>query len=219
MAQLRAAIEPGRAEAMASYHKQTREVLGVGNDVLNGFAKDWRRDLDVPGRVDLARALWDSDIFEARILAAKLLTQARIKEDAAVWDLLTSWVPDFDSWAIADHACSAISKRLVAQPARLDVVETWTTADHMWSRRAALVATLPWAKLPNPKAIDEATRDRILSWAATYVEDRDWFIQKAVGWWLRDLSKHAPDRTRAFLEGPGATLKAFARKEAAKYLK
>lgn len=219
MAQLRAAIEPGRAEAMIVYHKQTREVLGVGNEVLNRFAKDWRKDLDVPGRVDLARALWDSDIFEARILAAKLLTQARIKDDAAAWDLLIAWVPEFDSWAIADHACSAISKRLVAQPARLDVVETWTKADHMWSRRAALVATLPWAKLTNPKAADEATRDRILDWAATYVADRDWFIQKAVGWWLRDLSKHAPDRTRTFLEGPGATLKAFALKEAAKYLK
>jgi 3-methyladenine DNA glycosylase AlkD len=218
MAQLRAAIEPGRAEAMTRYHKQTREVLGVGNDVLNGFAKDWRKDLDVSERVTLALALWSSDIFEARILAAKLLTQARIKDDLVVWDLLQSWVPEFDSWAIADHACTAISKRLVAQPARLDVVEIWTSADHMWTRRAALVATLPWAKLPNPKTVDEATRDRILGWSANYVEDRDWFIQKAVGWWLRDLSKHAPDRTRTFLEGPGATLKAFARKEASKYL-
>ena len=219
LAALKSHIEPGRAEAMTSYHKQTRAVLGVGNEVLNQLSKDWRKDLDVAGRVDLARALWDSDIFEARILAAKLLTQARIKDDAAVWDLLVSWVPDFDSWAIADHACSAISKRLVAQPDRLDSVAEWTTSDHMWTRRAALVATLPWAKLPNPKAADDAARDRILGWAATYVADRDWFIQKSVGWWLRDLSKHAPDRTRTFLGGPGATLKAFARKEAAKYLK
>ena len=215
---LRSYAEVQQADQKAAYHKQTRAVLGVGNEVLNQLSKDWRKDLDVAGRVDLARALWDSDIFEARILAAKLLTQARIKDDAPVWELLVSWVPDFDSWAIADHACSAISKRLVAQPARLDSVEEWTTSAHMWSRRAALVATLPWAKLPNPKAADEATRDRILGWAAGYVADRDWFIQKSVGWWLRDLSKHAPDRTRAFLDGPGATLKAFARKEAAKYL-
>ena len=219
LAALKPQIEPGRAEAMTSYHKQTRTVLGVSNEVLNQLSKDWRKDLDVTGRVDLARALWDSDIFEARILAAKLLTQARINDDAAVWDLLVSWVPDFDSWAIADHACSAISKRLVAQPDRLDIVEDWTTSDHMWTRRAALVATLPWAKLPNPKAADDTARDRILGWAATYVADRDWFIQKSVGWWLRDLSKHAPERTRTFLDGPGATLKAFARKEAAKYLK
>ncbi|MCZ4268067.1 DNA alkylation repair protein [Rhodobacteraceae bacterium G21628-S1] len=216
---LRAQVEPGRAEQMIAYHKQNRTVLGVGNEVLNTLSRDWRGQLDLEARVDLAAGLWASDIFEARILAAKLLTQARIKPDTAVWDLVQTWVPDFDSWAIADHAASAISKRLQADPARLDVVESWTTSDHMWSRRAALVSTLPWAKLSNPKPADLATRERILGWAATYVQDRDWFIQKSIAWWLRDLSKHDADRTRAFLAEHGDQMKAFARKEAVKYLK
>ncbi|WP_065334959.1 DNA alkylation repair protein [Tritonibacter mobilis] len=216
---LRAQVEPGRAEQMIAYHKQSRAVLGVGNEVLNTLSRDWRGQLDLEARVDLAAGLWASDIFEARILAAKLLTQARIKQDTAVWDLVQTWVPDFNSWAIADHAASAISKRLQADPARLDVVESWTTSDHIWSRRAALVSTLPWAKLSNPKSADLATRERILGWAATYVQDRDWFIQKSIAWWLRDLSKHDADRTRAFLAEHGDQMKAFARKEAVKYLK
>ncbi|NHM18069.1 DNA alkylation repair protein [Tritonibacter mobilis] len=216
---LRAQVEPGRAEQMIAYHKQSRTVLGVGNEVLNTLSRDWRGQLDLEARVDLAAGLWASDIFEARILAAKLLTQARIKPDTAVWDLVQTWVPDFDSWAIADHAASAISKRLQADPARLDVVEGWTTSDHMWSRRAALVSTLPWAKLSNPKPAELATRERILGWAATYVQDRDWFIQKSIAWWLRDLSKHDADRTRAFLAEHSDQMKAFARKEAVKYLK
>lgn len=216
---LRAQVEPGRAEQMIAYHKQNRTVLGVGNEVLNTLSRDWRGQLDLEARVDLAAGLWASDIFEARILAAKLLTQARIKPDTAVWDLVQTWVPDFDSWAIADHAASAISKRLQADPARLDVVESWTTSDHMWSRRAALVSTLPWAKLSNPKPADLDTRARILGWAATYVQDRDWFIQKSIAWWLRDLSKHDADRTRAFLAEHGDQMKGFARKEAVKYLK
>ncbi|EEW57029.1 DNA alkylation repair enzyme [Ruegeria sp. TrichCH4B] len=216
---LRAQFEPGRAEQMIAYHKQSRTVLGVGNEVLNTLSRGWRGQLDLEARVDLAAGLWASDIFEARILAAKLLTQARIKPDTAVWDLVQTWVSDFDSWAIADHAASAISKRLQADPARLDVVEGWTTSDHMWSRRAVLVSTLPWAKLSNPKPADLDTRERILGWAATYVQDRDWFIQKSIAWWLRDLSKHDADRTRAFLAEHGDQMKAFARKEAVKYLK
>lgn len=219
LAALQAAIEPGRAEQMTAYHKQSRVVLGVGNEVLNDLSKAWRQDLDLEARVALASALWDTDIFEARILAAKLLTQARIKEDAAVWELLQSCVPSFDSWAIADHACSAIAKRLQAEPARLDLVESWTVAEAMWTRRAALVATLPWAKLSNPKAADLAARERILGWAEDYVTDRDWFIQKAIGWWVRDLSKHDAARARAFLDVNGDRLKAFARKEAMKYLR
>jgi 3-methyladenine DNA glycosylase AlkD len=88
----------------------------------------------------------------------------------------------------------------------------------MWTRRAALGATLPWTKQNHPKPADLVCRDRILGWAAGYAADHDWFIQKAVGWWLRDLSKHDPARTRAFLAEHGAALKPFARKEAARKL-
>ena len=175
--------------------------------------------LDLPARIELADALWRSDIHEARVAAAKLLTQARIRpDDGPAWVLIRSWVPDFDGWAIADHACTAAAKRLLADPARLDEVEGWTRSAHMWTRRAALVATLPWAKMPHPGAPDLARRDRILGWAAAYVPDRDWFIQKAIAWWLRDLSKHDPGRSRAFLARHGAAMKPFARREAGRYL-
>lgn len=219
LAQLHAAIEPGRAEGMAAYHKQTRTVLGIPNPALNDLSTDWRRALSVPERVDLARALWDTDLFEARIAAAKLLTQARIKDDEQTWILIQSWVPQFDSWAIADHACMAGHRRLMANPTRVDEVEPWTTSPHLWTRRAALVITLPWARLLHPKPDDIAVRERVLGWAAHYVDDREWFIQKAVAWWLRDLSKHDPDRVRAFLGEHGPQMKAFASKEAGKYLK
>jgi len=132
----------------------------------------------VEGRVALAGALWATDIHEARVLAAKLLTQARLRpSDASAWEMIKSWVPEFDAWAIADHACMAGQKRLV------------------WE-----------------------LRDTVLGWAATYVEDHTWFVQKAVAWWLRDLSKHDPDRVRAFLDAHGAQMKPFAVTEAARKL-
>lgn len=218
LAALKSYVEEGRAEGMAAYHKQTREVLGIPNPALNDLTKSWRQTLTVEERVGLADQLWQTDIFEARIAAAKLLTQARLRPDDAAWALIQSWVPDFDSWAIADHVCMAGQKRLVADPARIDTVEGWTRSDHMWSRRAALVITLPWTKQNFPKPDELAIRDRVLGWAEGYVEDHDWFIQKAVAWWLRDLSKHDPDRTRAFLVAHGDKMKAFARKEAGKYL-
>ncbi|WP_137699918.1 DNA alkylation repair protein [Marimonas lutisalis] len=216
--QLRARIEPGRAEGQAKYHKQTRPVLGIPNPALNEISKTWRQTLSVPERVALADQLWKADIFEARIAAAKLLTQARLRPDEAAWTLIQSWVPDFDSWAIADHVCMAGQKRLLADPARIEDVEAWTRSDHMWTRRAALVITLPWTKQNHPKPADLAIRDRVLGWAAAYVDDPEWFIQKAVAWWLRDLSKHDPDRTRAFLARYGDRMKPFARKEAARHL-
>ena len=215
---LRAHVEPGRAENIAAYMKVDRPYLGVAMPAVNELTKAWRQALSVDERVRLAGELWQTDIHEARIAAAKLLTQARIRPDEAVWAMITSWLPDFDAWAIADHAMMAGQKRVAAMPERLDEVEAWTRSDRMWTRRAALVITLPWTKQNHPKPQELAARDRILGWAAGYVDDPEWFIQKAVAWWLRELSKHDPDRARAFLDAHGSRMKNFARKEAGKYL-
>ncbi len=211
--------DPAKAAEMKAYHKVDRLYLGVANPVIDAHVKDWRAALILDDRIALASGLWQTNVHEGRIAAAKLLTQARLRpDDTAAWDLIQSWVPDFDAWAIADHASIAGQKRLVADPVRLDTVEGWTTSDHMWTRRAALVMTLPWTKQNHPKPAEEAARDRILGWAAAYVTDHDWFIQKAVGWWLRDLSKHDAPRVRAFLTAYGDQMKPFARKEAARKL-
>lgn len=212
-------IVPGKGAEMAAYHKVERSYLGVANPVLDTLARDWRRSLTLEDRLALAQALWDHNGHETRILASKLLTQARIKpSDTAAWDLIQRWVPEFDAWAIADHACMAGQRRLLADPKRVNTVEIWTESPHMWTRRAAMVITLPWTKQNHPSVTDLEIRDRVLGWAARYVPDHDWFIQKSIAWWLRDLSKHDAPRVRAFLAEHGEGMKPFARKEAARKL-
>ncbi|TMV71913.1 DNA alkylation repair protein [Thioclava sp. BHET1] len=218
LASLHALADPEEAARAAAYHKAQRTYLGIRVPELTELAKSWRAGLDTPGRVALAEALWQSDIHEARVAAAKLLTQARIRDDGPVWDLIAGWIPDLDAWALADHLCDAGARRLIADPARLDQVATWTGHENMWTRRAALVITLPWAKMPFPKAADLAIRERVLDWAVTLAPDRDWFIQKAIATWLRDLSKRDPERCRSFLAEHGVALKSFARKEAGRLL-
>lgn len=212
--------DPDRATQMQAYHKAPRRYLGLANPQVDTLVKEWRSALDVAGRVALSDALWQTDIFEARLAAAKLLTQARLRpDDTDAWRLIASWVSDFDSWAIADHACIAGQKRLIADPTRLDRVAEWITSDHMWTRRAALVITLPWTKQNHPKPAELDARDRILGWAATLVPDHQWFIQKAIGWWLRELSKHDAPRTETFINTHGTAMKPFAVKEALRFLK
>lgn len=219
LAALDALADPAKAAEMAAYHKAPRRYLGVALPDIEPLVAQWRQGSTIAERVALASGLWDSDVHEARIAAAKLLTQARIPEDERlVWDEVLRWVPCFDAWAIADHACKAGERRLVADPTRLDVVEGWTRDTSVWVRRAALVVTLPWSKQNHPTPDDRDVRERVLGWAAVYVADRNWFIQMAVGWWLRSLGAHEPARVRVFLDGPGRELKAFARREAEKRL-
>jgi len=216
---LKSLADPDRAVESARYHKVDRIYWGISNPQVEPLIRDWRAQCSLEGRIELAAGLWDSNIHEAMIAAAKLLTQARIRpDDTPVWTLIAGWAETFEGWAVADHACSAGGRRLVADPSRLDQVEGWTQHDNMWTRRAALVMTLPWARLPNPKPQETRSRERILGWAAGYADDRDWFIQKAIGWWLRDLSKHDAEMTRAFVAEHGERLKPFARREAMRHL-
>jgi len=209
--------DAAKAAEMRAYHKVDRPYLGVANPVIDAHVKDWRAACTLDERLVLASGLWDTNIHEGRLAAAKLLTQARIRpDDTSAWQLIESWVPSFDAWAVADHASIAGQKRLVMDPSRLDTVETWIASDHMWTRRAAFVMTLHWTKQNHPKPAELEARDRVLSWAATLVTDHDWFIQKAIAWWLRELSKHDVPRVSAFLATHGDAMKPFAVKEASR---
>lgn len=212
--------DPRKAADMAAYHKIPRQYLGVSNSDIDALTKTWRAELNLDARCDLAQALWDSDIHEARIAAAKLFTQARIKpDDRRVWQTIQSWVPQFDGWAVTDAVSIAGQKRLLANPARIDEIALWVGSEHLWTRRATLVMTLPWTKQNFPKSEDLEIRDRVLVWAATYSADSEWFLQKAVAWWIRELSKHDANRARAFLATHGDQMRPSLRKEAGRLLR
>src|SRR5262249_30555454 len=128
-----------------------------------------------------------------------------------LWRFVRARMADLDGWAVADGLAAVGSRCLIADPRRLDAAESWVKSPHLWTRRAALVFTLPWTK-------DGRDPERMLGWAADLADDREWFIQKAIGWWLRELSKRDQQRVRGFLREHGARLKGVARKEASKYL-
>ena len=218
-AALTALADPAKAAEMATYHKIARPYLGVSVPQIDALAREWRQTLDIDTRLALADGLWQMGVHETMVAAAKLLEQARIRpDDSGAWGLIAAWAEGFNGWAVSDHASISGQKRLVADPARLDTVAQWTSHPNLWTRRAALVMTLPWAKMPNPKQADLDIRETVLGWAETYIDDRNWFIQKSIAWWLRDLSRHDPARTAAFLDQHGARLKSFARKDAARHL-
>ena len=151
--------------------------------------------------------MWDLKIVAGRILARKA-----VAPDAAVWTFVTRRMGDLDGWAVADNLAVVGGRCLLADPARLDFVESWVDSPHLWTRRAALVFTLPWTK-------ERRDPERMLGWAARLAPDRQWFIQKAIGWWLRELSKRdSVSACAASSTNSGAPLMAVARREARKYL-
>lgn len=219
LARLKEIADPSRAPEIARKQKISREVLGCALPDLSDLAGVWRAALPLEARLDLAGALWQSGIFEARIMAAKLLTQARIRpEDGAVWELIKLWLAEGDCAVIADHVARAGERRLLADPARLDEIGAWAASENPWLRQAIFLVTLPWARMVHPKEADLQALTRVIAWAADLSQDGDRRVQQALALWLRELSRRRPDETIAFLTAHGRNLQVFARKEAAQLL-
>jgi len=196
--QLRALADPERAARLAARHKSGRETLGVTPAQLEPLVAEWRAARDIGGRVALARTLWDSNIHEARLAAARLLVQARMNPDAEAWQTLVDWAPQLDGADIGDAVMSAVARRLVADPARLDQIADWAGSPNPWQRRSLLVATLPWAKMNNPKPGDLEVRERVLAWAMELSGDSHGAVRQAVQTWLHDLGKRDTARVAAW---------------------
>lgn len=196
LAQMRALADPAHAAKIAAQHKSGRETLGLKPAQIDALVAEWRAARDVEGRVALAAALWEADIHEARIAAAKLLTQARIRPDAAVWALIEDWVPQLDGSAIADAVSAAGQRRVTAE--RLPAMLAWAAHPNPWARRSLLTMTQPLARMPHPKAGDLALRDQVLEAAAPLAGVGHGAIQQALGAWLRDLARRDPARAEAF---------------------
>ncbi len=208
---LRALGDPNRATQEKRYQKSRWEHWGVALPKMDIAIKNTLGDISQAQALELCRRLWREPVWDLKIVAGRILARKSIAADAEVWEFVTGRLAELDGWAVADNFAPAAWRCLTENTGRLDTAETWIESPHVWTRRAALVFTLPWAK-------EMRDPERMLGWAARLAENREWFIQKAIGWWLRELSKRDPERVRRFLADHSETLKGVARREATKYL-
>lgn len=203
--------DPIRASADQKYHKSKREHWGVTAPRSTEYIRTSLKHLPVDELLKISKTLWKTDVFDPMVCAARILSLPKMGHSEDIWQTINLFLKDVDGWALEDGLAHAAWRCVQAQESRLDELEKWTDHPNFWMRRAALVYTLPYAKSgKNP--------ERMLSWASKYSTDSEWFIQKAIGWWLRVLGEHNPNRVIIFLTDHWKVLKGVARKEATRKL-
>ena len=185
---------PERAAWDKNYHKSSRDHWGVPAPDTQKLITKAIKPLSNSERLTFAKTLWETNHFDAMMAATKVV--AKITPSDALWQALLKFLEDVDGWGLEDGLCHAFWKCILADESHLDTLEMWTKHPNFWMRRAALVYTLPYA---NPTKTPGKSPERMLSWAASYTSDPEWFMQKAVGWWLRTLAPHNPARVLQFL--------------------
>lgn len=192
---LRTAAKPGTWEKLQAYLGSPVPVLGLTTpqlrEVHKAFAKD-HPDLTSADVNALAAAIWQSPTWEEKIFAIGLLDHHRDLLDEASWALADSWVDTATGWALSDGlAAGPVSFMIHSRPKRFAEILRWTQADNYWRRRASTYALNEFVRAGE---LDKPFRllERLLY-------DEEFWVQRAVGTWLRECWKKDAKRTEAFL--------------------
>ena len=207
---------PERAIGEKAYLKSDLDFLGATVWQIRAEVKAALADmesLDHDRLVALVEALWSQPIFERR-MAATVLLDARsgllVVDDLA---LLERLLRDSHTWALVDSlAGDVVGSLLAADEERTSrVLDRWARDDDFWIRRSALLA---WLK-PLRRG---ASLDRFLTYADSMLEEKEFFIRKAVGWVLREVSKRRPSEVIDWLAPRTHRASGVTMREATKYL-
>ncbi|WP_163144322.1 DNA alkylation repair protein [Bacillus sp. 22-7] len=202
-----------KAIPMQNYMKNRFSFLGIKAPERRALLKEYFNQTGLLKQAfnpAFVEALWDMEEREYQAAALDYIGKFTRKLDkshlALVEKLITSksWWDTVDM--LAAHAVGAIAaKNPEIIPGK---IEGWATSENMWLHRTAILFQLKY----------KASTDEELLYRFILLnnDSKEFFIQKAIGWALREYSKTNPESVKKFIESN--TLAKLSIREGSKYV-
>ena len=211
-------FEPHRNEEnalpMAKYMKNHFPFLGIRTPERRAIFRRLVKENDLPSYDNLHEEVWSLFQLEEReyhYVAIELL--GKYKKQLTVKDLnfclrlieTKSW------WDSVDSIAPTIVGNIVMldREAGETFMADWATSSNMWTNRASILHQLKYKGNMNEELLF-ATIERHLA-------SKEFFIQKSIGWVLREYAKTRPEAVWKFVEK--TKLAPLSRREALKHFK
>ncbi len=202
------------AVAMQAYMKDVAPFLGIKATPRRAAQRLAWHGLPPLGPEQIGpvvEGLWALPEREYQYAACDLLARrSRRLEGDFVVDPVERLLQDRPWWDTVDALVNAVVSPVVA--AHPDQVETmwrwWDTSDR-WLIRAAIGHQRGWG--------ERTDLERLFTMCDRYAADREFFIAKAIGWALRDVTRWDPAAVQQFVDGH-PQLSSVARREAVRGL-
>ena len=188
---LRAAGTADRAAQEKRYLKSDLEFFGVTVPELRRVVKAAVRGypgIDDAELVAWAVALWRTPVHERRMAAAEILTLAAPRLGPGDLTTVERLLRESGTWALVDGLAVNVAGAIALRdPRSWPVIDRWAADGDFWVRRSALLALLPGVRAGRPDL------PRFSRYAEPLLAEREFFIRKAIGWVLREISRRDPD--------------------------
>jgi 3-methyladenine DNA glycosylase AlkD len=215
-ARLRALGTRERAEHERRYLKSELEHHGATvwqtRREVKSFTKE-QPELSHGELVALVEALWAEPVHERRMAAVFLLEAYPELVRPGDLALIERLVRESKTWALVDGlAGDVLGELIVRHPRTADELDRWADDPDFWVRRSALLAQIKPLKAGAPFS-------RFGRYADAMLDEKEFFIRKAIGWVLRETAKTRPDEVFEWLAPRIGRASGVTRREAVKYLK
>ena len=155
----------------------SKNALGIYHKDLKEIAKT------IPKENKIAIQLFDSGIYEARLLCSKIFKPEDLTEK-----LMNKWTRTFENWEICDSFCMGLfAKSNYAVP---KIIE-WSSRKKEFEKRAAF-ATIAAYCMADKEANNE-TFEQFFPLIIRESTDERIYVKKAVNWALRNIGKRNID--------------------------
>ncbi len=169
-----------------------KKKFGItANNSLGIYHKDLKVLAKEIGQDDkLALALYDTGIYEARLLCSKIYDPDSISEKQ-----MDRWAGDFENWEICDSFCMGIFTR---SSYALSKASEWSAADAEFVKRAGFVIMAAYGFAD--KKADNDVFEKFFIPIEREINDDRIYVKKAVNWALRNIGKRNIDLQKKAIE-------------------
>lgn len=191
--ELKANIEPGKAEILSRFFKTKKGEYGEG-DIFIGVMVPQIRKVAKKYKdmgIDELQFLIKSKIHEERLCAALILTYKKLNKE--IVDFYLRNTAYLNNWDIVDlTAPKVLGKWLVVNPDERKILYKFAKSKSLWERRIAILSTFA--------LINEGDFKDSLAISKILLNDSHDLIHKAVGWMLREIGKRDQKTEEKFLQ-------------------
>lgn len=204
--------DPRVAEEMSAYMRHQFSFLGIRAPLRARLSQSY---LDAHGEPDdlasFARACHQAPHRELQYFVQDWLKPRVHTLGPEHLPLLEELIQTQPWWDTVDVLAPSLAGVILKQNRAFwsDYPERWLRHESLWLRRAAIIFQLKYKAQTDDELLFRACLDR--------AHERAFFIQKAMGWALRERSKTNPDAIVDFVTR--SPLPALTRREALKWLK
>ena len=190
-AALRAVSDPDRARNEKRYLKSDLRFIGVKIPEIRRAIRPFIRSGAISERdslLEFAVACWASGVHELRATAIQALRDKSDLLEVRDMALIEDLIRQSKSWGYVDPLSIYLAGGLVERfPELSATLDRWSTDDDFWVRRSAMLALLI------PLRQGAGDWDRFAGYADGMLDEKEFFIRKAIGWVLREVSKMRPE--------------------------